>query len=173
MARRKIDVRVRLEQRLVRQPNGCLELPGFRDKDGYGAIKEDGVQKRAHRVAWTLAHGPIPEGMRVLHHCDNPPCCETEPSEAYPEGHLFLGTNADNMADCLSKGRHGNQKKTHCPDRHEYTEANTYVHPVTGHRSCRTCMTTRGRANHLARYVPHPKVKNPYQNWSPSGWSKD
>jgi hypothetical protein len=56
---------------------------------------------KAHRVAWTLANGPIPAGMHVLHTCDNPPCCNP--------GHLWLGTQADNMADMARKGRTSNQ----------------------------------------------------------------
>jgi hypothetical protein len=76
--------------------------------------------------------------MCVLHHCDNPPCCETEPSEEYPEGHLFLGTNGDNSADMVAKGRHSEQQVTHCPADHEYTEENTYYDP-NGWRKCREC----------------------------------
>ncbi len=56
-------------------------------------------------MAWELTHGPIPPGMWVLHRCDNPPCVKTEPDARWPEGHLFLGTPADNMADRDAKGR--------------------------------------------------------------------
>ncbi len=50
-----------------------------------------------HRAAWEVTHWPIPDGLFVLHRCDNPPCCDPE--------HLFLGTDADNTADKVAKGR--------------------------------------------------------------------
>jgi hypothetical protein len=89
--------------------------------------------------------------MEVLHHCDNPPCGETDPSEGYPEGHLFLGTVTDNMTDMVTKGRwrggmgRHNAAKTHCPDGHPYDEANTYVRPDGG-RECRICRNASVRA---------------------------
>lgn len=86
----------RLVSRLV--PVGdCLEFTGSRDGNGYGTIRLDGRMQRTHRVAWELAHGPIPTGMCVMHACDNPPCCRVE--------HLRLGTVAENNADRAAKGR--------------------------------------------------------------------
>lgn len=65
---------------------------------GYGAaMGPDGIQDRTHRIVWRIKVGPIPEGMHVLHMCDNPSCGNID--------HLFLGTNDDNVRDKVSKLR--------------------------------------------------------------------
>jgi hypothetical protein len=66
---------------------------------GYGQLVVDGRPVLAHRLAWTLANGPIPTGLFVCHSCDNPPCCNPR--------HLWVGTNADNVRDAMRKGRLG------------------------------------------------------------------
>jgi HNH endonuclease len=81
--------------------DSCWPWQGGKEK-GYGRFCINGGHVMAHRYAWTLTHGPIPDGLRVLHACDNPPCCNPY--------HLFLGTMADNNADMLRKGR---QRTTH------------------------------------------------------------
>jgi HNH endonuclease len=97
----------RLAAKLVRTPNGCLEYTGYRRPFGYGQIGVEGKIVAAHRLAWILVNGPIPNDLWVLHHCDNPPCCQTDQTPGYPDGHLFLGTPADNAADRNTKGRNG------------------------------------------------------------------
>jgi len=138
----------RLAAHLVEQPSGCLEWAwGATARHGYGAISFNGKQIGAHQLAWTLVNGPIPDGLHICHHCDNPPCCQTDPTEGYPEGHLFVGTRSDNMSDAAAKGRIHNQNVTHCPKGHEYTEANTYLMPRGG-RVCRTCKNAASRADY-------------------------
>lgn len=77
-------------------PSECWEWLGSTTEFGYGWFRAAGTWG-AHRYSWTLHFGPIPDGMCVLHRCDNPRCCNP--------AHLWLGTNQDNNADCFSKGR--------------------------------------------------------------------
>lgn len=66
--------------------------------NAYGQVsKFCGRRYLAHRLAWELTNGPIPDGLQVLHKCDNPPCGNPD--------HLFLGTQADNCRDREQKGR--------------------------------------------------------------------
>ena len=77
--------------------NDCIEWNKSKDRNGYGHRSFRGKNMLAHRVSWILAYGEIPNGLNVLHRCDNPSC--VNPS------HLFLGTQKDNIKDCQQKGR--------------------------------------------------------------------
>jgi len=79
--------------------DGCWLWTGFCDKRGYGFMGSGrkGKVERVHRVAWREFRGPIPPAMVVCHRCDNPSCAR--PS------HLFLGTQQENIADMVAKGR--------------------------------------------------------------------
>jgi hypothetical protein len=93
---KRVPVADRLWARVARG-EGCWEWQGPRSSGGYGRISIGRRTCSTHRVAWEITHGPIPDGMYVLHHCDNPPCCRPD--------HLFLGTLSDNMQDAVRKGR--------------------------------------------------------------------
>jgi hypothetical protein len=79
------------------QATPCIDTPRWKNPKGYGVIQRDRKKWLAHRLAWADANGPIPPGMLVCHRCDRPSCVNVE--------HLFLGTAADNAADCRVKGR--------------------------------------------------------------------
>lgn len=114
---------------------GCLEWRGNRDPDGYGLVKVEGKNMRAHRRMFELWHNvKLKRDEVVMHVCDNPPC--------FNPLHLRRGSHAENMADMDAKGRRVNAESmvTHCPKGHEYTNVNTYVDPQ-GKRRCRTCRT--------------------------------
>ncbi len=84
--------------RVVRRLSGCWVWGGSTDHDGYGQFSHDLNDFKAHRVAWEIEYDVlIPAGLCVLHACDNPPCCNP--------AHLFLGTQGDNTADKVAKGR--------------------------------------------------------------------
>jgi len=114
-------------------PDACWLWTAGRDKAGYGRFNLDGhTIMAASRAGWILTFGPVPEGLSVLHHCDNPPCVNLT--------HLFLGTDAINAADKVAKGRaRGPSRRTACDAGHVRTDANTYVVPSTGKPSCRIC----------------------------------
>lgn len=93
-----LRLKQRLEELSIPEPNsGCQLWCAGTNGAGYGYLTIEGVVRRAVRVAWELANGPIPVGLVLCHKCDVPACINVN--------HLFLGTHADNMHDRDRKGR--------------------------------------------------------------------
>ena len=96
----------RLAARTRTAKNGCHEYVGYHMKSGYGLVAFQGRRWLAHRLAYWAFNKNLPDGMCVLHKCDNPGCINPE--------HLRLGTQRDNMADMDAKGRrivlHGSRR---------------------------------------------------------------
>lgn len=123
----------RFLSRLIKQ-DGCWGWSGAFTTAGYCRLRSRGADLLGHRLSWEHHKGTIPEGLWVLHKCDNPGCCNPD--------HLFLGTPKDNVHDMISKNRKvvtrgeqsGNAKLT--------------VNEVVEIRNLRRSgMTTRGIAN--------------------------
>jgi hypothetical protein len=123
---------------------GCWIWTGMKSPGGYGMFKigsrTDGTRKnaRAHRWFYEHINGLIPEGLEIDHLCHNRACVYTP--------HLEAVTHKENMrrGDLSGNGEH-QRIKTHCPQGHEYNEANTHVR-YNGRRQCRVCDRLRQAA---------------------------
>lgn len=131
-----------------------------KESQKYGSFYFRGASWLAHRVAWVLTFGEIPEldsadyrGTCVLHRCDNPLCVNP--------GHLFLGTHQDNMDDKMQKSRDISQKPF-CKHGHPRTPENLYTSKV-GLRSCRLCHREREARRYAARHAEKIANQVPYR----------
>ena len=114
----------------------------------YGIFSVKHKTINAHRFAWILSTGkPIPAGVNVCHTCDIPYCVNPN--------HLWLGTQYDNMQDCIAKGRHNTytyKKRAFCKNGHAFVGDNIYTERGNpNHRRCRTCRRAYWKAQRLKR----------------------
>ena len=93
--RHQLFSQIQLEDGPLKSP--CWIFLGIHNTAGYGSLLHNGEFIAAHRISWVIHHGPIPDGLWVLHTCDQPSCCNPD--------HLWLGSAQENMADMAAKGR--------------------------------------------------------------------
>jgi len=122
------EQRDRLWAGAVADGSGCWPWRGA-SSSGDGKMSIAGRTRRGHRVAYEIVKGPIPDGLTIDHLCRNRRCINPE--------HLEAVTNRENVlrGEGLSAQ---NARKTHCPQSHQYTYANTAI-DRRGKRYCRTC----------------------------------
>lgn len=81
----------------INETTGCWEWQKHRNNYGYGKLTVSGRGVYAHRLSYELCNGSIPQGMDLMHKCDNPRCINPD--------HLSVGTRSQNMKDCSTRGR--------------------------------------------------------------------
>lgn len=134
--RPRIPQMTKFETNYIPEPNtGCWLWTGLINNSGYGRVYIDGVNKPAHRLAYRLFNGSIPNDLTVDHRCNTPSCVNPQ--------HLDLLSRSDNS----KKAWLFKPKKTTCKWGHSL-DNNVYVQVVEGkkHRHCKTCQKLRDRA---------------------------
>lgn len=148
---RSVAEAVRRFWNLVDITGDCWVWIGGRDRRGYGVYAPQGRSTfmRAPRYSMMITMlQPIPDGMWVLHHCDNRPCVRPD--------HLYLGTQVENVRDMVARGRSKSVRArgTSCIHGHEFTPENTYTYASVrrrfGVRQCRTCVLANGKKRRAA-----------------------
>ena len=131
----------------VEKTDGCWIWRGARNRSGYGRIqKAVGITQLAHRVAYTMEVGPIPDGMQIDHLCRTTSCVNP--------AHLEPVTARENQ-------HRVSVLKTHCVQGHEYTPENTYrFGPDQRHRACVECRRRRqsGIATRVTPFRHRPRI---------------
>lgn len=131
--RRRLPLRDQME-RLTERGDGCWEWLGNKTLDGYGRLQVGGSRRRAHRIAYELARGPIPPGLVLDHLCRNRSCVNPEHLEPVTDRENILRGNG--LAACAAA-------RDTCARGHPLTDDNTYRPPSNpNERKCRICKTT-------------------------------
>jgi hypothetical protein len=120
----------------VYKTDSCWLWTGAKSNTGYGHMTISKKTVKVHRLSYEIFKGEIPDRMIILHSCDTPLCVNPE--------HLSIGTKKENSTDAVKKKRLYNQKKTHCPQGHEYSLENTHTSP-DGRRYCCACQLNGNR----------------------------
>lgn len=97
----------------------CWQWTAYRDKEGYGHFCHK-ANTLSHRIAWEIYNDKSAGNLKVLHSCDNPSCVNPK--------HLSLGTQADNIADMMLKGRSASKEKRSLPKRGELNPSHKLTH---------------------------------------------
>lgn len=129
------DLPEKLRARIRVDESGCWHYIGPRTQWGYGVSAGFGCERAVHRITYTMAVGPIPDGYQVDHLCRIPRCCNPD--------HLEAVTPAENRRRSPTSP----ENRTHCPAGHAYDEQNTYRYD-DGRRACRACIR-----DHRRRYA--------------------
>lgn len=146
-----------LEERFwakVEKTDACWPWRGSLTAYGYGTIWIENHRRAAHIVGWELTNGPVPEGLQLDHRCHDPKFCQL--SRRCPHRRCVNPAHLEPVTARVNLLRGGgvsaaNAAKTHCPQGHEYTAANTYHDPRTGNRQCVTCRQVTDRSKYVKR----------------------
>jgi hypothetical protein len=127
--------------------SGCWDWKAFKNPDGYGMFKVNGIMRLAHRVAYQnfVRSG---DHKVVMHICDNPKCVNPT--------HLIAGTQKDNMKDRLFKGRYVSPTKDRkeCINGHPYTNESVRIDKIGKYKvkACRICTRIANKRRQDKRY---------------------
>lgn len=123
--RQRVPLEVRFWSKVDKSggPDACWPWTAYRMHHGYGVFGSNQNSMLAHRMAYLLIVGSIPDGMYVCHHCDNTSCVNVR--------HLFVGTQQDNMRDASSKGRISWQRHPELVPRGDQNPARLYPERIS------------------------------------------